>query len=223
MERTQHSVGRWTEEFSLCVPSPNLELSREESKKHECQFSTHCLMKMGLCLLQALQIHRDKIKIQEPITIQILVGYNLQCGPRSMFVLITIEVSRVWIQLGIKSSFARSFFSECPSPGPREMERERQTILVLLIEVCVLVSSPPGTLRDSLGGLGWRGACYKTFTAGAHDEQTPVPASACVKGTRTSPTLQSPSFRDSWRGRIIHSHLQNLLTSMQFLLNLIQL
>lgn len=52
---------------------------------------------------------------------------NLQYGPRSTFVLIAIQVSCVWIQLGIKSIIPTPFPSNHPSPGPREMETERQT------------------------------------------------------------------------------------------------
>lgn len=74
-----------------------------------------------------------------------------------MFILIMTQVSCVWIQLGIKLSLASSFSSERPSPGPREIETERQTIFVLLVEMvsCVSLSRLPqaysGTIWVDLG------------------------------------------------------------------------
>lgn len=82
-----------------------------------------------------------------------------------MFVLTTIQVSCVWIHLGIKSIIPAYqlvlFPPEHSSPGPREMETERQTTFGSpgrddVCIFCVLVPFPSETPRNNLGGLEWR-------------------------------------------------------------------
>lgn len=131
--------------------------------------------------------------------------YNLQYGPRTMFVLVTTQVSCVWIQLGIKSIIPAPFPPNHPSPGPREMETERQTSCGSpgrdgVCVFCVLVLCPSGTLRNNLeSNLEWRWPHYKSFLAGAHRKQAPslhLPVSG--EQGQLLP-LQSASFRDCWR------------------------
>lgn len=72
-----------------------------------------------------------------------------------MFILITTQVSCVWIQLGINSSLASSFSSEHPSLGPREIETERQTTFVLLVEMVSVSYVSLSHLPQGHSGTVW--------------------------------------------------------------------
>lgn len=88
----------WWKCFSY-LPTPCLELSKEERKKKSMSIFGSLSHKADvLPLPSSTKSIWGKTEIQELITTQILGEYNLQYSPRSMFVLITTWSSCVWIQ-----------------------------------------------------------------------------------------------------------------------------
>lgn len=146
----------------------------------------------------------DKTEIQGAITNQVLGKGNLQCGPRNMFVLITIRVSWAWMQLGIMSVIPAPFVLTIYPQGPEKWRQKDKQLLVLLVETVSGSFESLSCLSQGRSGTVWEGL--------GGDNVTIKPLQLVLKGSRPQSLfqpasrqqgqhlhLQSLSFRNCWR------------------------